>query len=314
MKKFSYFFLLFLGGLFFLDRSAAWLLDQMYLRIRDGQRGGLVNTYLNLPPRPILLMGDSRVVANVCPDSIGPAAFSLAHNGTTQIFHTGLLSVLREQNKLPKTIVLHVDLEEFLRPSHPEDIQYLKYYYGQAPLVTAYTNEWAWLSPLKFSFALARHTGTLGSLAKNYVSRHQPSPLNQGYEPKMATPDDSLRVLYALEKLNAEPPYLNRSHLRYLQDFIAICQQEKVELICFTATYYRRPRHVARTSALVDSLLRAESIPYINYAQHPIAELSAKARYWRDATHLNILGVPLQSQDLARRLAELRGQRAMATQ
>lgn len=299
----------FLGGLFFLDRGAAWVLDHMYAQIRAGQRGGLLNTYLELSPRSVVLMGDSRVFYNINPDSLGTSAFSLAHDGTTQIFQTGLLGVLREKNKLPKRILLHVDMEEYLRPSQPEDIQYLKYYYGQVPEVTAYTNEWAWLSPLKFSFALYRHNGNLASLAKNYVIRRKERPLNQGYGPEEPSPQDSLRTQYALAKLNAEPPYLNREHLRYLRDFIAICKQENIDLTCFTATYYRHPRHLASTSALVDSLLQAESIPYINYVRQPIPQLSNNLRYWYDATHLNTRGVPLHSQDLARRFSALRAQR-----
>jgi hypothetical protein len=313
MRKFGYFFALFIGGLFIIDRGGAWVLDHMYSQIRTGQRGGLLNTYLEMPPRSIVLMGDSRVVYNINPDSLHPQAFSLAHDGTTQIFHTGLLGVLRDKQKLPKTILLHVDIDEFLRPSHPEDIQLLKYYYWHVPEVTAYTNDWAWLSPLKFSFALYKHNGTLASLVKQYMRRKQAGPPTQGYSPEEPTPQDSLRTLYGLAKLNDEPPYLNRGHLRYLRDFIAICKKEKVELICFTATYYQQPRHLAATSALVDSLLRAESIPYINYAQQPIAELSGNVRYWHDATHLNVRGIPLHSQDLARRLEALRAQRAMAT-
>lgn len=308
MKKFGCFFLLFLGGLFLLDRGAAWMLNHMYTQIRAGQRGGLLNTYLELPPRSLVLMGDSRVVYNINPDSLAPDAFSLAHDGTTQIFQTGLLGVLRAKQKLPKTILLHVDLEEFLRPSHPEDIQYLKYYYGMVPEVTAYTNDWAWLSPLKFSFALYRYNGNLASLAKNYVNRHKEDGINQGYIVEEPSPQDSARTLYALEKLNSEPPYLNRAHLRYLLNFISICKQENIELICFTATYYQRPRHLTATTTLIDSVLQAQAIPYINYARQPIAELSNNIHYWYDATHLNARGIPLQSSDLARRLAAIRSQ------
>lgn len=314
MKKFGFFFLLFLGGLFLLDRGTAFVLDYMYERVRTGQRGGLLNTYLALPPRPLVLMGDSRLSYNINPDSMGQDAFSLSHDGTTQIFLTGLLSVLRQKKKLPSTILLHVDLEEYLRPSHPEDIQYLKYYYGQDPYVTSYTNEWTWLSPLKFSFALYKHNGNLASLAKQYLRLREPGPLNQGYYPEEPSPQDSLRTLYAFNKLNNEPPYLNRGHLRYLRDFISICKQENIELICFTATYYQQPRHLAQTSALVDSVLRAEGIPYINYARQPIAELSSNIRYWHDATHLNLRGVPLHTRDLASRLAKIRTRRFVMTQ
>ena len=319
MKKFGLFLLLFLVLLLAVDRGAARLLDHVHDGVRLGQRDGLLVTYLGLPQVPrLVVLGNSRTAVNVCPDSLGPHAFSLAHNGTTQVFQTGLLSILAQQHRLPETLLLHVDLDEYIHPTRPDDINLLKFYYGRAPLVTAYSREASWLEPLKHCLALYRHNGRLPGLAQNWLKqRRHPFPLNQGYEPSTPDPSDSLRTAYSLAKLNQEPGPLNRGQLRYLRDFVALCRQQHVRLICFTSPYYQRPRHVAATAALVDSLLRREHIPYLNYAavppDQPVAQLSAHIRYWRDATHLNMRGVPLYSQVLARQVRALRSQPEVVT-
>ncbi|MFD2787418.1 hypothetical protein [Hymenobacter rubripertinctus] len=307
MKKFGFFFLLFSTLLLALDQGGAWVLDRLHERVVLGQRDGLLITYLRLPDLPqLVVLGNSRTAVNVCPDSL-PGAFSLAHNGTTQVFQTGLLSVLHQQQRLPPAILLHIDLDEYIRPTRAEDIHLLKYYYGQAPLVTAYSREASWLEPLKQCFGLYRHNGRIPGLLRNWYMqrRHPDQPLNQGYEPSVPAAADSLRTAYSLAKLNAESGQLNRGHLRYLQDFVQLCQQQNVRLICFTNSYYQQPHHVAAAGRLVDSLLQRAQVPYLNYASQPIAELSHNIGYWRDATHLNTRGIPLNSQVLARQVSDL---------
>ena len=305
MKKFLLFSLLFAGCLLLLDRGGAWVLDRVYTSIRVGQKGGRVNTYLALPaPPPVLLMGNSRLGCNVNPDSLHPQAYSIAHDGTRQIFQTGLLSLLQQQHKLPQAIVLHVDLTEYMAPSHLEDILNLKYYYGQAPYITQYHDELSQWENAKFWFSLYRHNGQLFSLVKNW--RPQPPRVpNQGYEPIEPTEQDSLRALYTTTQLAQQPGTLNRAALRYLQDFVVLCRSNHVRLVCFTSPYYQAPAWLPAASAMVDSLLRANRVPYVNLALHPVPELTGRPRYWRDGTHLNTRGIPLLSAALARQFGVL---------
>lgn len=298
-----FFLLLFACSLFLLDRSGAWVLDCVYEHTRVGQKGGRLNTYLALPSPPrVLLMGNSCMGCNVNPDSLHLGAYSIAHDGTRQVFQTGLLSLLAQRHKLPPAIVLHVDLREYMAPNHVEDITNLKYYYGQAPYITQYHQELSRWEPVKFWFSLYRHNGRLFGLANNW--RWVPPTSNQGFEPPDPTAADSARAEYSATRLAQQGP-LNRKALRYLQDFIGLCRSNHVQLVCVTSPYYQAPPWVPAASAVVDSLLRTANVPYLNLALHPVAKLSGQPRYWYDEVHLNTRGVPWLSQVLAQQLTGL---------
>ena len=305
-QKALFFLLLFGGGLLVLDRTGAWVLDRVHEHTRAGQKGGRVITYLALPaPPPVLLMGNSCMGCNVNPDSLHLEAYSLTHDGTRQIFQTGLLSLLAQRGQLPRAIVLSIDLREYMAPSYREDITNLKYYYGQAPYITQYHQELSRWEPLKFWFSLYRHNNRLFGLANNW--RWVPPPLNQGFEPTGPTAADSARAAYSAARLAREVGPLNRGALRYLQDFVRLCQSRRVRLVCVTAPYYRAPPWLPAASAVVDSLLRTASVPYLNMALHPVVRLDGQHRYWHDEVHLNTRGVPWLSQALARQLGGLLG-------
>ncbi|RAK62733.1 hypothetical protein [Hymenobacter edaphi] len=306
MKRFALFFALFAGLLLLIDRGGAHLLDHVYARTYVGQKGGILNHYFARPAPPALvLMGNSRASLDVNPDSLPVEAFSLAHPGTSQIFQSGLLSLLAERGRLPQTILLHIDLDEYIRPSFPADIRNLRHYYGQAPLVTQYSQELSRWEPLKHGLALYRHNGRLFGLAKNHYLQRQGAAPSQGFDPYPPTAQDSINTLYSTRYLAAEQYRLNRGHLRYLHDFVTLCRQQQVRLICFTTPYYRVPPHVRESAGVVDSLLRRAGVPYLNYAATAAPPALTAMRYWRDATHLNSRGIPHYSQLLARELQPL---------
>ena len=305
MRQFLAFISLFVLGLLATDRGGGWLLGRAYLAMRGGQSGGQITAYLARPQvPPVLIVGNSRVSLNIDPDSFPPGTANLAHYGTGQVFATGLLHVLAQQHKLPPTVVLHVDLDEYVRPPKDDEITQLSFYYRRNPYVTAQVNALGWVQHLKSTSGLYGYNARLFSLAKAWLRPRASTDF--GFQPVPPSPRDSLSTLYSGRRLRTVPAHLNRRPLRALREFVAVCRAQGVQLICFTATYHEQPAYVARTSALVDSLLRAEHVPYLNYGLHPVAPLQASTRYWHDATHLNTTGVPLLSQALAGQVAALR--------
>ena len=290
------------------DRGGSWALRQAYLSMRGGQSGGQITAYLARPTVPrVLIVGNSRVSLNINPDSFHVGAANLAHNGTGQVFSTGLLHVLQQQHKLPPALVLHVDLDEYAQPARPEEINQLSFYYRDNAYVAAQMDALGWTEQLKNSSALYVYNARVFSLTKAWLRPGVSTDF--GFQPVAASAHDSLSALYSGQRLRARPHQLNRAPLRALQEFVAVCRAEGVQLICFTATYHEPPPYVAQTSAVVDSLLRAAAVPYLNYGLHPVARLQGSTRYWHDVTHLNATGVPLQSQALAQQVAALLGQR-----
>jgi hypothetical protein len=301
MRHFFGFLSLFMLVLLVVDRAGSWGLNQVYLSMRGGQNGGQIVDYLARPQAPeLLIMGNSRVYHNIDPDSFHRGAVNLAHNGTGQVFHTGVLRVLQQEQKLPAALVLHIDLDEYVQAAKPDEIRLLNFFYQRNSYVTEQINALGWPEQLKNFSALYRHNGRVFSVAKAWLRPELTS--DYGFKPIAPSLRDSINTLYSAQRLQARSQQLNRAPLAKLKEFVAVCKAEGLPLVCFTSPYYLRPPHLNRTSGLVDSLLRAEHVAYLNYGLHPVAELQRSTRYWRDDTHLNALGIPLLSQDLTRQV------------
>lgn len=313
MRKFILFIGLFMLLLLATDRGSSWVLKKAYLSMRGGQSGGQITTYLarsRVPP--VLIMGNSRVALNIDPASFPAGSANLAHYGTGQVFATGLLHILQQAHKLPPTLVLHLDLDEYAQPARPEEISQLSFYYRDNPYVAAQINALGWAERLKNQSALYCYNSRILSLAKAWL--RPGTSTDFGFEPVPPDPQDSLRTVYSSQRLNVQAGRFNRAPLEALRKFVAVCRAEHVQLVCFTATYYRSPPYAARAAAAVDSVLRAGGVPYLNYDLHPVPGLQGSTRYWHDVTHLNTLGVPLQSQALAQQVAELRARSGQLAQ
>lgn len=153
-------------GLFVLlatDRGGGWALRRAYLSMRGGQ----ITAYLARPHRPpVLIVGNARVALNIDPARFPAGSANLAHHGTGQVFGTGLLHVLQAAHKLPPTLLLHLDPDEYAQPARPEEINQLNFYYRTKPYVAAQINALGWAGRLKNQSALYGHNARVFGLAQ----------------------------------------------------------------------------------------------------------------------------------------------------
>jgi hypothetical protein len=301
MKRFVSFALTIIFFLILVDKGAVLILDHFYSKMKTGQTGGKINYYLSLKDSiDLLVMGNSRALYQIIPDSFNMPAFNLSHAGMSQSFQTGLLSVLEENKKLPEIIALHIEPQEFTGVTHNLDIQNLKYYYGKDSIVTAYISQLSHFEKLKFTFGLYRYNGRLITLSKNYLQTLLYGASGNGYEAITHSERDSVNTLYSSKKqLDHLEEKFNYDQLGYLMTFINICKRNDVTLICFTSPHFRGEHQYARSSHTLDSLLQRNSIAYVNYTEHAIAPLDLNASLWKDAHHLNHSGATIESGLLA---------------
>lgn len=280
------------------DLAVTKLFDSIYEQMQTGQTGGEINHYLSLTKLPpVLIIGNSRARYQVDPDSFALPTYSLCHAGMGQIFQTGLLHVLAQEKKLPLIIMLHVDLVEYVGDDNPEDIGNLRYYYRKNKYVTEYINNISRFERIKYIFKFYRYNGRVISTIKNFIQSRELIAKINGYQPLVAIPNDSTTFLeQANPKLQLQFHYRN---LRYLQDFLAICQRNNIKVLCFTSPYFSARAFTPIAVHPIDSLLRAKHIPYFNAALHPLPTLAHHARFWQDIDHLNQQGAGYLSRQLA---------------
>ncbi|MFY8035865.1 MAG: hypothetical protein ACOVMQ_01800 [Cyclobacteriaceae bacterium] len=297
MRKFRIIFLLSVGLLFICDRSLSYLFDYFYQHTKTGQSGGKINYYLSLEKTPEwVVMGNSRALYQIIPDSFPATTYNLCHAGMHQIFQTGLLTQMANEGKMPKLILLHIEPEEFIGEQFNRDIQNLKYYHSKNEWITNELNALSPYEPTKFFFASYRYNGRVISLMKNYLQTRRTDYNSNGYMVIEPSETDSITTMYSLQQ--AQPPSnekLNLQQWNYLRAFIDRCQKEKTQVICFTSPVYSYSYRATAGVLELEKNLEKMGVPYINYLQKNIPALQQRASFWKDRHHLNHAGAQIES-------------------
>lgn len=298
----------------FILAISIWLVDlllfhsinYMYKRMMVGQSGGKINYYLEKTNvKHLLIMGNSRVYNQIIPDSIDVDSYNLGHAGMKQSFQTGLLSILEKRNKIPHTVLLHLEPSEISEGANDKSIQKLKYYYGINEDVTHYINKISFYERFKFAFKTYRFNGQLLNIIKTcfFSTNDGEDVLYKGWRRITSTGRDSLNVMYSQrEYAKQEVPVFDKNNIESLVRFINICKRNNVRIICFTSPEFKPQKTEIENSKKLQEELTKLKIQYINYLVNPIPELIGKPSFWKDAMHLNENGAAIESRDLGVRI------------
>lgn len=284
-----------------IDFGFSKLFDSFYNQMRIGQTGGEINLYLARPNKTeVLIMGNSRARYQVDPDSFAVPTYSLCHAGMGQVFQTGLLEVLALKNKLPESILLHVDLEEYAKDDNLEDIGNLRYYYGKLPIITEQIDSISTFEKMKYLFRFYRYNGRVISTVKNFVqTKMVAANTGNGYQALAPIMTDTTTFNASVSAVPNKALRFHYDNLSHLQKFLSICKSKNIKVLCFTSPYFSPRDYTALALRPIDSLLRTQQIPYFNAMEHPLPVLLHHASFWLDAEHLNQLGAGYYSQQLA---------------
>jgi hypothetical protein len=300
MRQLFIFCGLFLVLLVLLDRLTGAVLSRMYEQVKTGQTGGKINQYLSLPQTPTLvIMGNSRSLYQVIPDSFSTTAFNLSHAGMGPAFQTGLLSVLADRQRLPDTILLHIEPSDFSSEQSNQDVLQLKYYYTSNAVVKKYTDAVAPLEKYKLISECYRFNGRVLPLIKNFLIGTPTTPGSNGYEPISPSPADSMTTRYSYARYSRLPQGIyNADQLKFLDDFLRLCSAQGVEVIAFTSPSFKKVNTYAAISEQLHRYFASHHIRYIDLQQLLPDGFYGNTKYWKDAYHLNHLGAQQQTQHL----------------
>lgn len=307
MRKFSIIFLISVSLLIVCDRSLGYLFDYFYQHTKTGQTGGKINYYLNLSKTPEwVIMGNSRALYQIIPDSFARPTYNLCHAGMHQIFQTGLLTQMAGEGKMPTLILLHIEPDEFMGEQFNRDIQNLKYYYSKNEWITRELDRLSRYEQVKFLFASYRYNGRVISLIKNYIQTMRAPYASNGYMAIEPTATDSATTMYSLhQELPTAAKIINKQQWNYLNEFVSRCRKNGTHVICFTSPIYSY--HQASNIGMqeLESRLKKMGVPYINYLNKKIPALQKKASFWKDRHHLNHAGAQMESSVLAKDIEDI---------
>lgn len=308
MRQLVKFILPFLIVLFLVDRSVYFAMNQVYQATRTGQTGGKLNLYLSSGSEfDAIILGNSRSLYQVNPDSFNCATFNLSHAGAKLSYQLGVISILKSNNKLPSTILLHVDPDDLIVLDTNKEMKKLKYFYLKDSFITEAINNISATEKLKFILRMYRFNGQIASLLKNFFATKMGHYRNDGYEVLPQRAQDSITTIYSAAALRQSEPSLTKLHqLPTLERILSFCKREDIRVICFTSPIFgETPARYFETSKKIQALLTKNGVEYINLIETPIEEIQHSPSYWRDAFHLNELGARYESSVLSDRLKEL---------
>ncbi len=299
------FIALLVAALLVFDNLTATVFDQLYKNVRTGQTGGKINQYLSLASTPdVLIMGNSRALYQIIPDSISPTAFNISHAGMGPGFQTGLLSILAQKNRLPKKILLHIEPSDFTTEQSNTDIQNLKFYYHENSYVRDQINRISKYEKYKYWFSMYRYNGRLMPLIKNLVLNREETNLG-GYEWISPTPHDSINTIYSYEKAKAyKEAAFNQDQLLFLEAFLDLCAQHNIQVVAFTSPLFNHLNQFPIATHQLVQFLTQRNIPFIRLTDAEQVVLSDPF-LWKDAFHLNHSGAQIQSRLISEKLKNL---------
>jgi hypothetical protein len=312
IKKALLFLALIISVVLVIDRSLGALLSYLHRNSLVGETGGKINAYKQLPERPTLtIMGNSRTVFTIIPDSLPFSTYNLSQPGMDLSYQAGLMHMLSQEQKLGKTVLLLVDPQDFIYyetdPHTPLDAQHLKHYYGTDTLITKYVKNISRFEQFKCLFTLYRYNGAFLNLAGFFVKTRLGRTDGSGYRELPPTPRDSANTLKHTRQVQSEPvaTHLSPVTIGFLQDIVSICQRTNTRLICITPPFfYDTSIKYASAYRYLDSFLAKNKIQHIDYSRTTLPGLENPA-FWKDAVHPNVYGAQIMSHDLAKQLRQL---------
>ena len=284
------------------DKISSIIFDTFYKKQLSGQSGGKINAYLKSETNhELLILGDSRALYQVIPDSLNPEAFNLSHAGMGLSFQSALLHVLISNHKKPKNILIHIDPDQFLIQKNTlgdRSVLQLRYYYKSDAFVKKYIDELGFEEKFKFLFSSYRHNGKLFSEIKNGVFPLRLNSSLNGYEPSLPEVQDSSNVMYMAQK-EKEPkdPTFNMQYFHYVTDIVLQCRKNRIGIYFFTAPTFVYLNFQKKFSREISDYLKKNNTPYFNSNEFNESWKNNPSN-WKDARHLNHNGAQLFSREI----------------
>lgn len=309
MKKFLITLSLFIITVKLADIAGFQILNFFYKNTFVGQDGGDINKYLhdNEPPE-LVIMGSSTTKFQVDPDSFPIRSCNLGRAMTSDCFQLSLLSLMIQNNKIPKTILLSLWPRNYLqfgkKDVRTEDALFLRYYYNQSDYIKNEINLISYFEKYKFLFASYRFNGLVTNTLKYYyVGRNQTSS-DYYFKYQQSNANDSINIVSVMKMRhmqNTEKSLpLSVLNTAYLARFIDTCKKYKINLLCYYMPMLNEDELLIKNGVVfMDSVLAEKNIPVFKFIKKNAAALFDNPGFWVDGEHMNEKGGSRQSTILA---------------
>jgi hypothetical protein len=307
MKKIICYILLPFFTLVFADFQLGYYLDYLYQKNKCSFNEGGLNDYLNEKSPDTLIIGSSRVIHMIIPDSIGNNVRNLGQQQKNLYYHHSVISILNEYGKLPsKMIILNIELSDLFDENDQRllnQVRSLSFFYHRNNTVKYYINKSGPYEHLKHFSHLYRHNGNGILLVTNPPQNICPQSGNKGYLPLFRGSLDSTRIFEGIKQDSSMYNFnkINPYFFRCIREIKNICSKNDIKLVTLNAPYFRPYSVMNRYTKIMSKIMTDEGIEYIDFVGIPDSMLSNQ-ELWFDHIHLNHEGAKLYSKIFRDRL------------
>ena len=310
-KFLKYLALLFLV-VFIADRALYFCIQKIQSSTFRGINGGKINDYMkqDTPPN-LLIMGPSNAAYQLNPANFKTETYNLGHPDTEDAFQSALLSIIIQNKKIPKNILLHVTPDLYLGKDSvagytSKSPLKLGYYYSRNTLLTAYINDISFKERVKYLMGLTKYNNKIVSILKDFAATKIGGPVPKGFLSFTASDRDSINVVLDYERVLKErknaavkQDVVQKQKFKYLEKFILQCRENNINLILFTLPFYpdvARRKDIELADISMQNFAAKYNIKYFDFRQTDLIRIINKPSYWKDMQHLSERGSPLESE------------------
>lgn len=289
--------LLFVGSLFLLSFSIEKVCDFLIKKNYDFKPAYVASGNIDAD---ILIHGPSRAVyhanSNIIEDSTNLKTYNLALNASAINEQLLIFQLYLNHNKVPKIIALEVHrgyLREaanlFLHSSNYVPFLDEDNILRQIKEQDNFLYQLNHFSGLKYFYYSNNLLSEIMKGGLQFMRGSKEVSFNKGFQAKNK------------EWISGLPPYKHRparfDHSKKLlqgyKEFIQLAQKKGIEVILFTAPFYKEPFY---EDTIIHDLAEEYKVPYWQYNHMPLNQDTA---FFYDATHLNNQGATLFSMEFA---------------
>jgi hypothetical protein len=267
----------------------------------SGEKGGGINYLIEKAAQlDFVIMGSSRAKYQIDPNlitSMNGDGYNAGMNGVgTILFNSVLLDLLSQDNKIPKSIILQIDVQDFEKKNETIEISALYPFYSKSTLLQHFTKSLSYEEKIKTKFTSYRFNGKVLNILFNFLKRNKLLS-NNGFGISEAKLDSTN---FVVEHKVEKPLVFSELKLEALNSFINNCKKHKVNLfVVLTPSYGNklyRPFENERILKTIKST--SNSVCTIDLSNVDNMQEIKSANYWKDGTHMNKWGAELFSKKL----------------
>lgn len=287
--------LIFVGLIITVDQVVGYILDKKYQSNTCYYANGEINDFIQNKNCDTLIVGSSRVLHMIDPAILGPKCLNIAKQQKHNYYHSSIIDILNNENKLPsKLLIINIEVEDlFMEKEHLliEQMNSLRFYYSKNNIVTKFINKKGWHEQLKLISRIYRHNPNGLKLITNPIEKVCPEYPNSGFIPLHPTVNDSARLAQSLidDFKPIKNQRINNTIFENILHIKSLCDQKGIKLLIIDAPYYKVHPSFKKASNAIKNFCDQKSIEFIDFKYEKIDGLDDKNN-WYDNMHANEKG------------------------